>query len=420
MDATHCANCGMEVPAGTEFCPNCGAGMDNRGTHAPAGGTVDGTRIASGGGIPAAPAVPVPTAAPSRSATVPPSPTLQHKTPRKMIVTIIAAVAALAAIGAGIAVVHAKKNASALADARERCTSAVERLEAQRTAAETDVRSAEQLETLSASEVADEDTLDDLHDALDRYRKISGDKSALSCPTDAGEEELERVAQQAQSDIDASKQDLDAIATAAESVRVSQQAQQKADAKADEQQEREQAQEQARNQERTESASDSKSVDRAGSSANADGGEDIEGDWLSYPKDGMRTYANARFDFTAQIPEDFALVTPGPANGDGRAFTDDATGMRITASASLGNTTAQQMLDMEKREHHVSYSLVKDDVMIATWEENGTVTYERMIIGPKAVSTIRFTYPKENQAVCGPIVERTAPTLTAPYTNGGV
>lgn len=423
-----CPNCGMNVAADAAICPNCGMPLET----AP---MPDQTRVATGmmsamdetatfvPSVPPAPSAPpvvnVPAPAPQPE---PPHDDRHARGAGKAIIITAIVAAVVIVIGAVGGFIWNRRHQSELTQARESCTAAVQELEDQYAAAQQEVDEAQQLETLSADDVADEDTVTELKGAIDRYRKLSGDKNGLTCATDAHKDVLDYVTQQARSRADAQRKDAQAVAQAVEAVKASRKAQQKADEQAADaaaeekrQQEQQAAEEEARKAQRTNDDQES-----TNSSARANG-ENIDGDWLSYPKGGKREYINARYGFSAQIPEDFAIVTPAPDNGAGRTFVNKDLDMRITVSAmhNVLDTTPQQQLAMYKNNYDVSYSLIKGDVMIATWAQDGDVHYVREIIGEKAISTIEFTYPETNHASCDSILEETSPTLTAPYTHGG-
>lgn len=424
-DAAVCPNCGMPldaapVPDRTRVATGMTSAMDETATFVPSVPPAP-----SAPSVPSAPPVvdvptPVPQSEPPHDDRQVHGPTHGHK--KAIIITAIV-VAVVIVIGAVGGFIWNRRHQSELAQARESCTAAVQALEDQYEEAQKEVDEAQQLEMLSADDVADEDTVKELKNAIDRYHKLSGDKSGLTCAADAHKDVLDYVTRQARSRAATQREDAQAVGKAAEAVQSSRKAQQKADAKAAEdaaaeakhKQEQQEAKEQARKAQRTNENQESTT-----SSARADG-ENIDGDWLSYPKNGKREYINVRYGFSAQIPEDFAIVTPGPDNGDGQTFVDKDLDMRITVSAMHNalDTTPQQTLATYKREYDVSYSLIKGDVMIATWAQDGNVHYVREIIGDKAISMIELIYPETNHASCDPILEETAPTLTAPYAHGG-
>lgn len=429
-----CPNCGMNVSADAAVCMNCGMPLE-------AVPMPDRTRVATGMTsfmdetatfVPSVPPAPSAPAAQSPPPVVNvPAPAPQPEPPHdgrhargagKAVIITAIIVAVVIVIGTVGGFIWNRRHQSELAQARESCNAAVRELEDQYAATRREVDKAHELETLSADDVADEDTVKELKDAIDRYHKLSGDKSGLTCAADAHKDVLDYVTQQARSRADAQRKDAQAVAEAAEVVKASRKAQQKADeqaadaaAKEKRKQEQQTAEEEARKAQRTNDDQESTT-----SSTRADG-ENINGDWLSYPKDGKREYINARYGFGVRIPEDFAIVTPAPDNGDGRTFVNKDLDMRITVSAmhNVLGTTPQQQLAMYKSNHDVSYSLVKGDVMVATWAQDGDVHYVREVIGEKAISTIELTYPETNHASCDPILEETAPTLTAPYAHGG-
>lgn len=130
------------------------------------------------------------------------------------------------------------------------------------------------------------------------------------------------------------------------------------------------------------------------------------------PADGR--YLNARFGYAVTIPSGFTWQAES-ADGDGRTFTDDQTGMTIAAWGS-NNALHETVISAFKQAtvgHSVSYQQILDSEFTATWEENGTITYIREMVSAGAIRAVRFTYPSTHRNECDRFVEQVVPTLTA-------
>ena len=124
-------------------------------------------------------------------------------------------------------------------------------------------------------------------------------------------------------------------------------------------------------------------------------------------------YANARFGYAVTIPAGFTW-NPEAANGDGRTFTNNQTGMTITAWGSNNalNATPESAFEQTTAGHQVAYQQVTDTEFTASWEENGTITYVREMVSAGAIRAIQFDYPSAQRNDCDRIVEQVVPTLT--------
>lgn len=130
------------------------------------------------------------------------------------------------------------------------------------------------------------------------------------------------------------------------------------------------------------------------------------------PADGR--YLNARFGYAVTIPSGFTWQAES-ADGDGRTFTDDQTGMTIAAWGS-NNALHETVISAFKQAtvgHSVSYQQILDSEFTATWAENGTITYIREMVSAGAIRAVQFTYPSTHRNECDRIVEQVVPTLTA-------
>lgn len=132
----------------------------------------------------------------------------------------------------------------------------------------------------------------------------------------------------------------------------------------------------------------------------------------------MRTYVNARYDYSLSVPERYAWGREAD-NGDGRRFTDpdhDVT-IGVWASHNLINggmgASAQEYLDVLAAHNDLSYQVVQGDVVVGSWVEDNTIYYERTIVHPDIVYTVQIHYPTTDATAGSAAVEQIAHTLTA-------
>lgn len=169
-------------------------------------------------------------------------------------------------------------------------------------------------------------------------------------------------------------------------------------------------------------AQDEKPVDDSGTAAEAKGA--AKADPLAGTADGTASldqthaYANARFGFSAQIPDRFK-VTKIPSNDDGLGYTDPATGIKITVSGvrNASGQSAQQLLDgTDLSGMQDVYTASDNGWYVASWRDGDTIVYEKTLVTDEKCCTMRFEYAYGMRDTGSGLVETLSPTLT--FTDG--
>jgi hypothetical protein len=109
------------------------------------------------------------------------------------------------------------------------------------------------------------------------------------------------------------------------------------------------------------------------------------------------TYTNGRYGFTIDYPNQFDIGMP-PANGDGLHFTSKDGKAELVAygSNNVMDETAKSLYEAELADiKNVSYKFFKDNWFVLSWIENGTVYYERTIVGAGSMNSFIFSCPEE-------------------------
>ncbi|MUH59258.1 serine-threonine protein kinase [Bifidobacterium sp. GSD1FS] len=338
-----------------------------------------------------------------------------NKPSRKRVWIIVTAiVVVLALIGGGVFWYVSSRRKSEVAAAQSACQQAVDALNTQTEENAAKVEEAATLAKTSNSEVTDASTVKQLKSALDKYQKITGDKSGLSCPASASAEALRQVTSRAQSWRESQASDFKSLETAMNAVQSSKE--QKAKKTAEEEAAKKKAEQQKAEQESAQ-ASESAGTESQQQSTQGQTGGQTDGNSSAGQSAGSsatQTYANSRYGFTVTVPGDFA-AQPESDNGDGKEFVNSSLNMTITAAAMHTTLTPQQYFDQTYRDrYNVSYSLVDGDVVVASWKDGSTIHYVRNILREGVVYSVSFEYPESNKPQCDPILEAVAPTLTPP------
>lgn len=131
------------------------------------------------------------------------------------------------------------------------------------------------------------------------------------------------------------------------------------------------------------------------------------------PLTQTHTYRNARFGFSASIPNRFE-VSLVPANNDGLGYSDPNSDVSITVSG-IRNTglSAQQQLDaLDLSGKQDVYTASEDGWYVATWRDGSTIVYERTLVQDEKCCTMRFEYPVSQKDEGSSLVESLAESLT--------
>ena len=124
-----------------------------------------------------------------------------------------------------------------------------------------------------------------------------------------------------------------------------------------------------------------------------------------------RHYVNARFGFSVDVPSSM-YMKPAPANDDGRAFVDKATGLEIIASGSNNVMMSDAIGEAEMSVPDGTKSAVKSDKAKAEkdvticWTEKNSVAWNRVILVTTPDNSdgvfikVYAKYPKAKEQKC--------------------
>jgi hypothetical protein len=134
---------------------------------------------------------------------------------------------------------------------------------------------------------------------------------------------------------------------------------------------------------------------------------------------GMATYVNSRFGYSVSYPADLLIPEPEADNGDGRKFHD----RHATAVMSVwGAYNADQQSPQDIARNYegdcgagkVGYEVAKPQlVAFSCITPAGRVIYQKTLIRHDVLTTVRFDYPAEEQAVWDPAVRQVSGSLSA-------
>ncbi|BEP15942.1 hypothetical protein acdb102_42530 [Acidothermaceae bacterium B102] len=136
---------------------------------------------------------------------------------------------------------------------------------------------------------------------------------------------------------------------------------------------------------------------------------------------GFRTYTNARFGFSTQVPAAFIPGQP-PENGDGLSFnsTDGRATLTVFGGNNVLNDTATTLrtklaADLVAKGGSVSYRNTSTDIaaVSGTYPSSlGTmVFYERSAVGPGSIDTILWSYPVADKPADDPLLYKAVGTF---------
>lgn len=132
------------------------------------------------------------------------------------------------------------------------------------------------------------------------------------------------------------------------------------------------------------------------------------------------TYGNARFGYSIRYPENLLVAEREADNGDGRAF------HARTGLAKVLVWGAYRAMDYEQTpsgiareyERHcsggkVTYQVVKSTlVAFSCITPTRHVIYQKTLISPEVLRTVRFEYPYADRAIWDPVVQQVANSFT--------
>ena len=124
-------------------------------------------------------------------------------------------------------------------------------------------------------------------------------------------------------------------------------------------------------------------------------------------------YVNARYSYSIQAPSDFVWSSESD-NGDGRQFSsddDDDITITVWGSGNLDGGTPESAMRQYLSDHDVTYHALGDSSFVATWQEDGTITYLRELVDDDIIRAVEITYPSSSSDRGNKVVEAVAPTL---------
>lgn len=262
------------------------------------------------------------------------------------------------------------------------CQSAVSSVKASESKAKSEYETAEKLSKTSEEKLDDASLLADLANALGSQKPIAADDYV--CDASDGTARLRVVEEQARKDLTSQKAWLRSVNKASKLVQASidkQTAKDKADKVA-------KAKAAKESEEKTKKQSQNSTIETS-------------------------EYVNARYSYSIQAPSDFVWSSESD-NGDGRQFSsddDDDITITVWGSGNLDGGTPESAMRQYLSDHDVTYHALDDSSFVATWQEDGTITYLRELVDDDIIRAVEITYPSSSSDRGNKVVEAVAPTL---------
>lgn len=262
------------------------------------------------------------------------------------------------------------------------CQSAVSSVKASESKAKSEYETAEKLSKTSEEKLDDASLLADLANALGSQKPIAADDYV--CDASDGTARLRVVEEQARKDLTSQKAWLRSVNKASKLVQASidkQTAKDKADKVA-------KAKAAKESEEKTKKQSQNSTIETS-------------------------EYVNARYSYAIQAPSDFVWSSESD-NGDGRQFSsddDDDITITVWGSGNLDGGTPESAMRQYLSDHDVTYHALGDSSFVATWQEDGTITYLRELVDDDIIRAVEITYPSSSSDRGNKVVEAVAPTL---------
>lgn len=262
------------------------------------------------------------------------------------------------------------------------CQSAVSSVKASESKAKSEYETAEKLSKTSEEKLDDASLLADLANALGSQKPIAADDYV--CDASDGTARLRVVGEQARKDLTSQKAWLRSVNKASKLVQASidkQTAKDKADKVA-------KAKAAKESEEKTKKQSQNSTIETS-------------------------EYVNARYSYSIQAPSDFVWSSESD-NGDGRQFSsddDDDITITVWGSGNLDGGTPESAMRQYLSDHDVTYHALGDSSFVATWQEDGTITYLRELVDDDIIRAVEITYPSSFSDCGNKVVEAVAPTL---------
>ena len=262
------------------------------------------------------------------------------------------------------------------------CQSAVSSVKASESKAKSEYETAEKLSKTSEEKLDDASLLADLANAPGSQKPIAADDYV--CDASDGTARLRVVEEQARKDLTSQKAWLRSVNKASKLVQASidkQTAKDKADKVA-------KAKAAKESEEKTKKQSQNSTIETS-------------------------EYVNARYSYSIQAPSDFVWSSESD-NGDGRQFSsddDDDITITVWGSGNLDGGTPESAMRQYLSDHDVTYHALGDSSFVATWQEDGTITYLRELVDDDIIRAVEITYPSSSSDRGNKVVEAVAPTL---------
>lgn len=262
------------------------------------------------------------------------------------------------------------------------CQSAVSSVKASESKAKSEYETAKKLSKTSEEKLDDASLLADLANALGSQKPIAADDYV--CDASDGTARLRVVGEQARKDLTSQKAWLRSVNKASKLVQASidkQTAKDKADKVA-------KAKAAKESEEKTKKQSQNSTIETS-------------------------EYVNARYSYSIQAPSDFVWSSESD-NGDGRQFSsddDDDITITVWGSGNLDGGTPESAMRQYLSDHDVTYHALGDSSFVATWQEDGTITYLRELVDDDIIRAVEITYPSSSSDRGNKVVEAVAPTL---------
>lgn len=295
----------------------------------------------------------------------------------KKTITVIAALVVVSAV-CGWMIWSNRQRGSQLSA----CQSAVSSVKASESKAKSEYETAEKLSKTSEEKLDDASLLADLANALGSQKPIAADDYV--CDASDGTARLRVVGEQARKDLTSQKAWLRSVNKASKLVQASidkQTAKDKADKAA-------KAKAAKESEEKTKKQSQNSTIETS-------------------------EYVNARYSYSIQAPSDFVWSSESD-NGDGRQFSsddDDDITITVWGSGNLDGGTPESAMRQYLSDHDVTYHALGDSSFVATWQEDGTITYLRELVDDDIIRAVEITYPSSSSDRGNKVVEAVAPTL---------
>lgn len=241
------------------------------------------------------------------------------------------------------------------------CQSAVSSVKASESKAKSEYETAEKLSKTSEEKLDDASLLADLANALGSQKPIAADDYV--CDASDGTARLRVVEEQARKDLTSQKAWLRSVNKASKLVQAS--------------------------------------IDKQTAKDKAD-------------KVAKAKAAKESEEKTKKQSQNSTIETSESDNGDGRQFSsddDDDITITVWGSGNLDGGTPESAMRQYLSDHDVTYHALGDSSFVATWQEDGTITYLRELVDDDIIRAVEITYPSSSSDRGNKVVEAVAPTL---------